>query len=193
MSLNVYFLRPAIVGQKFHLQEGEHMTAIKTTQKRLRILGEDEIEDLYERPRFTREERIQYFSISPMEKAALEQLHSIKSRIYFIMQLGYFKARHMFFVFNFREVEEDVEYIRKRYFPNFQFNELEIAKVTRLKQQRLILELFNYRSCGVAERQKLEAKAEQAAMVCAKSVYIFRELMHELEKQCIVTPGYSFM
>ena len=72
------------------------MTAINTTQKRLRILGEDEIEDLYERPRFTREERIQYFSISPTEKAALEQLHSIKSQIYFILQSGYFKARHMF-------------------------------------------------------------------------------------------------
>lgn len=169
------------------------MTAINTTQKRLRILGEDEIEDLYERPRFTREERIQYFSISPTEKAALEQLHSIKSQIYFILQSGYFKARHMFFVFNFRDVEEDVEYIRKQYFPNFKFNELEITKVTRLKQQRLILELFNYRSCGVEERQKLQAKARQAAMVCANPVYVFRELMHEQEEQRIVAPGYSFM
>ena len=66
---------------------------MNTTQKRLRILGDDEIEAVYRRPRFTHEERLEYFSLSPTEKAALEQLHSIKSRIYFILQLGYFKAR----------------------------------------------------------------------------------------------------
>ena len=169
------------------------MAATNTAQKRLRILGEDEVKDLYERPRFTHEDRIQYFSLSPSEKAALDQLHSIKSRIYFILQSAYFKARHMFFIFNFRDVEADFEYIRKQYFPNFKFNELEITKVTRLKQQRLILELFNYRSCGVKERQKLEAKARQTAKVCAKPVYIFRELMHEHQEQRIVAPGYRFM
>jgi hypothetical protein len=76
-------------------------------KKRLRILGDDEIEAIYGRPRFTQEERIEYFSLSPTEKAALEQLHSIKSRIYFILQLGYFKARHLFVAFSIREVFED--------------------------------------------------------------------------------------
>jgi hypothetical protein len=67
-----------------------------TTQKRLRILGDDEIQALYGRPRFTDDERLEYFALSPTEKAMLEQLHSIKSQIYFILQLGYFKAHHMF-------------------------------------------------------------------------------------------------
>ena len=166
------------------------MASINTTQKRLRILGEDEVEALYRRPRFTHEERVQYFSLSSTEKVAFEQLHSIQSRIYFVLQLGYFKTRYMFFVFSFQEAEEDIEYIREQYFPNFQFKDkgFEITKVTRLKHQRLILELFNYRSCGVEERQKMEAKAKQAVMVCAKPIYVFRELMHELEEQCIVTP-----
>ena len=58
-----------------------------TTQKRLKILGDDEIFAIYQRPHFTHEERIEYFSISPKELAAMEQLHSIKSRIYYILQL----------------------------------------------------------------------------------------------------------
>jgi hypothetical protein len=53
-----------------------------TTQKRLRILGDDEIQALYGRPHFTDDERLEYFALSLTERATLEQLHSIKSRIY---------------------------------------------------------------------------------------------------------------
>jgi len=164
-----------------------------TVQKRLRILVDDEIEDLYGRPRFTHEERVEYFALSPTENVALEQLHSIKSRIYFIIQLGYFKARHLFFVFSIEEVAEDARYIQEQYFPDFQFTGSDITKVTRLKQQRQILDLFDYRNCGTEERQKLETRARQAAMVCSKPIYIFRELMQYLMEQRVVAPGYSSM
>ena len=114
--------------------------------KRLIVLEGDEVEALYGRPRFTHEERVQYFALSPKEKSVLDQLHSIKSRVYFILQLGYFKARLMFFIFHLNEVDEDVRYIGERYFPDFKDDDPTIAKGTRLKQQRLILELCNYRS-----------------------------------------------
>ena len=65
---------------------------------RLRILSDDDIEGLYGRPRFTQEERNEFFALPAQEKAALEQLHSLKSKAFFILQLGYFKARHMFFI-----------------------------------------------------------------------------------------------
>ena len=37
------------------------MQAISTPQRRLRILGDDEIDALYGRPRFTPDERVHYF------------------------------------------------------------------------------------------------------------------------------------
>jgi hypothetical protein len=164
-----------------------------TTQKRLKILGDDEIKALYQRPHFTPEERREYFSFSPEELTAMEQLHSIKSRIYYLLQLGYFKARHLFFRFSLVEVTEDIKYITEKYFPNFQLTDFEITMVTRLRQRRLILELCNYQFCDTEERRKLESKARQAAMVCSKPIYIFRELMDYLQEQRIVAPGYSFM
>lgn len=93
------------------------------------------------------------FSLSSAEKAVLEQFHSIKSRIYWILQLGYFRAAQQFFIFEFPEVAEDARYIQEQSYPGIQFTELEIAplritKVTRLKQQRSILELCGYRLCG---------------------------------------------
>jgi TnpA family transposase len=169
------------------------MAAAQHTEKRLRILGEEEIEALYGRPHFTAEDRLEYFSLSPTETAALEPLHSVKSRVCFILQLGYFKARHLFFTFSLQEVEADTQYLRAQYFSDSPLTDLEITKVTRLKQQRLILSLCGYRSCGAPERRHLDVKARQAAIVFAKPVYVFRELMHYLAEQRIVLPGYSSM
>ena len=112
--------------------------------KRLIILSRDEIEALYGRPCFTQEERGEYFSLTPAEKGALEQLRFINAKIYFILQLGYFKARNMFFTFNLQEVRDDIQFIRNRYFPDFQDAEPDITKVTRLKQQHTILKLVNF-------------------------------------------------
>jgi len=161
--------------------------------KRLIVLEGDEVEALYGRPRFTHEERVQYFALSPKEQSVLDQLHSIKSRVYFILQLGYFKARHMFFIFHLNEVDEDVRYVGERYFPDFKDDEPTIARGTRLKQQRLILGLCNYRSWNAGAQKKLDAKARQAAMICAKPIYLFRELIYHLADQRMVAPGYSIM
>ena len=161
--------------------------------KRLIILSSAEIDALYGRPRFTQEERAEYFALSDSEKTALGQLHSFKSRVFFILQLGYFKARCMFFVFGLRDVAEDVAHIRERYFPDFDDADPEIAKGTRLKQQQLILGLCNYRNINAAVQRKLEARARQAATVCGKPIYVFRELMHYLAEQRVVAPGYSAM
>ena len=68
------------------------------------MLEGDEVEALYGRPCFTHEEMRSILALSPKEKAALDQLHSLKSRVYFILQLGYFKARRMFFIFDVKEV-----------------------------------------------------------------------------------------
>ena len=160
---------------------------------RLRILSDSEIDALYGRPRFTQEERDEYFSLAPAEKETLEQLRFINARINFILQLGYFKARNMFFVFDAQEVGEDIRFIRGRYFPDLQNVDADITKVTRLKQQKLILNLCNYRNADRAIQKKLEARARQAATVCGKPVYVFRELMHYLAAKRIVAPGYSTM
>ncbi|MGD0886764.1 MAG: DUF4158 domain-containing protein [Thermodesulfovibrionales bacterium] len=70
---------------------------------------------------------------------------------------------------------------------------LEITKATRLKHQHLIIELCNYRNCEAGEQQELKTKARQAAVVCARSIYIFRELINYMEEQRIVVPSDSFM
>jgi len=96
-------------------------------------------------------------------------------------------------VFDLPEVEEDARYIQGQYFPDFQLDDLDITKVTRLRQQGLLLRLYNYRSCDAKQRQALAAKARQAATVSAKPIYVFRELLQYMAEQHVVVPGYTFM
>lgn len=136
----------------------------KSGQKRLKILGEDEIKSIYERPHFTYEDRCHYFSLSQPEKDLLETFRSVKAKTYFILQLGYFKVKHQFFAFDLHEVDEDLQYILNEYFNNSELVDLSlVGKNTRLKQQQLIRELFNYRNCDAEEKQQLEEKANKAA------------------------------
>ena len=129
----------------------------------------------------------------PPRRKALGQLHSLKSKVFFILQLGYFKARQMFFIFDLQDAVDDAAYVRHRYFSAFSEGDTAIAEATRLKQQRLILELCKYRNADAVIRRKLEVRAGQAAAVCGKPIYVFRELMHYLAEQRIVAPGYSTM
>jgi hypothetical protein len=75
---------------------------------RITILEDAEIEELYGRPRFTHDERIHYFALTPEERAAANGHYSLASRVLFILQAGYFKAKTLFFSFEIDEVADDV-------------------------------------------------------------------------------------
>ena len=91
--------------------------ASETTLRRLKILGADEIEALYGRPAFTPDERVQYFTVSQPESEVLQEFRSVKSQTYFLLQLGYFKAKHLFFTFDLVEAQDDLAYLLEQYFP----------------------------------------------------------------------------
>ena len=169
-------------------------TPDQSRDRRLKILGKDEIEALYGLPRFTPEEQNLYFSLSPSEALAMVAFGSFKTRLYFILQLGYFKAQHQFYVFSTGEVQDDARYVEERYFPLIKFSaSFRLSKNTRLDQQDKILELCQYRLSDQGIKQQLVIKARESAKIFSKPIYIFRELIHYLTDQRYVAPGYTFM
>ncbi len=165
----------------------------QTETKRLKILEAEEIETLYGLPVFEAEDRTAYFPLSSPERVALSQLRGIKSCIYYILQLGYFKARRQFFNFSLEQVTADAIYVQRTYFPGFDLADLDITKVTRLKQQNLIMDLWQYHLCDEEERQRLRLKAQQVAQISSRPVYIFRELMAYLSRQHLIAPAYTVL
>jgi hypothetical protein len=91
------------------------MAAMENT-KRIHLLSSTELEELYARPEFDAHEQRLYFTLTQSERAALAQFSNTKTRIYFILQLGYFKAKQQFFNFSLDEVYNDVQFIMGIYY-----------------------------------------------------------------------------
>src|SRR5216684_791637 len=162
--------------------------------KRLHILDNEEIEALYGRPCFTGDDRTHVFTLTQPEKDLLASFTHLPIQLYFLLQLGYFKAKQMFFTFTFDDVVEDVTYLLERYFPATPLPELRMLnKRTILKQRQRILELFSYRLCTPTDRHDLFLRAQQAARISSKTIYILRELLHYLTEHRLVKPGYTLL
>ncbi len=163
---------------------------------RLHILTRDEIQDIFNLPNFTDEERLLYFALTETELIILNQSRSLASKLNFILQFGYFKSRRLFFAFEISDVSDDAEFIHRKYFSD-ESPEIptspKIAVNTSLKHRWTIAELHNYQFCGRKERKIIEQVAKNAAKISGKPIYIFREIINLLETHRIILPGYSFL
>jgi hypothetical protein len=158
----------------------------------LKILGNDEIRNIFDLSQLAHDERLLYFSLTEAEKEFLEQSRSFSAQVYFILQAGYFKARQMFFNFEFEAVREDVEYVLQSFFPGQNLNAAQtVAKNTRHKQQKFIINLSRFQLCGKNQRQLVKDKARKFAKISVKPIYIFREIVSFLQTENIILPGYK--
>ncbi len=62
---------------------------------------------IYGRPYFSDDDRTLYFALTRPEHDLLTSFGHLHVQIYFIHQLGYFKAKQLFFTFAFDEVADD--------------------------------------------------------------------------------------
>lgn len=162
-----------------------------TNAKRLYLLSNSEIENLYARPDFNSDERELYFSMNQKELDALSYYSTTRTRVTFILQLAYFKAKHQFFSFKFEDVRADVQYILSKFF-----------KITRSKlkgritrqylnmQKQVILNLFDYQDYSTEQSQLIETHLCELLRYYPKGHDTFRQLLVYLENQKIIIPSY---
>lgn len=165
-----------------------------SNSKQLRILSDREIEETFGFPRFTHEDRMQYFSLSVQERNTIEtQFRSAHSKAYCILQLGYFKARQIFFSLEASQTDDDLAYVLARYFPDSSVMDMNVPdQRTRKKHQQIILELCHFKLCDDKERAILKDKARQAAQISGKPHYVFRILMDHIAGMKVDLPGYRW-
>jgi hypothetical protein len=79
------------------LPESQH--CMTSDSRRLAILTAREINELYGLPCFTDQERCIYFDLSPAEHDAVDAVHTDAAAVHMVLQLGYFKAKRQFFIY----------------------------------------------------------------------------------------------
>jgi len=104
---------------------------------RITIPEDQEIDELYGRPQFNHDERLHFFSLCPEERALVDAHHNLANSVLFVLQLVYFKARTMFFAFEFEDIREDARHILQHYYSRAGAAELSARtlKQTRHTQQ----------------------------------------------------------
>ena len=86
-------------------------------QKRLQILIESEISDLYGPPRFTLEERRFYFALNDREAKVASSIRNRSQRCFFVALLGCFKSKPVMLNPSFGDVEDDLRFIAREQLP----------------------------------------------------------------------------
>lgn len=162
-----------------------------THLKRLYLLPDAEITNLYARPDFNADERKLYFSLNPTEEKALAEYSNTRTKVFFILQLGYFKAKYQFFSFNVDDVRADVDYIVSQFFqktslpltgrPSRQYISL---------QKQAILDLFDYQDWSEEKKPMIESHLGELLKYYPKCHDALRQLWVYLDSQKIVIPTY---
>jgi len=162
-----------------------------TNLKRIYLLPEAEIADLYARPIFNQKEQQLYFDLNQVELDILGRFGTIKTKVHFILQLAYFKAKNQFFTFTFDDVRADVEYVLAKFFKKkdavFQGS---ITRKRISQQKQIILNLFEYQDWSVNQALQVEAHICELLRYYPKGHDTFRQLLVYLDNQKIVIPTY---
>ena len=121
--------------------------------KRLHLLDNVDVAALYDRPSFTDEDRVVYFTLLPLDLALMQTLSDPAIQAFFVLQLGYFKAKQRFFTVNLADVHADLQWISQHLDLGVAPADLRLmGKRTLLIQRQRILERFRYRRPQAADR-----------------------------------------
>lgn len=163
--------------------------------QRLTILDKNAIAELYAIPTFNSTERSHFFSLpeSLLDSLSVEKTNNrnCSAKLYFILQHGYFKARHQFFNVPYRDVSEDVSFIMEQYFPNITTpKKLPTHKVQRLTKIK-ILGSMSFSDDIKCIDKIIAEKTSHLAKITEQIPDIFEEITQALEDASFVLPQYS--
>ncbi len=128
--------------------------------KLLTILSDAELEALYGLPDFDDTQRLEYLALTEAELALASSRPGLHAQVYCVLQIGYFKAKHAFFRFDWNEVEDDYAFVLSRYFHGEAFGRKAITKHEHYAQRELVAELFGHRPWAAGFLPQLGQQAE---------------------------------
>ena len=167
---------------------------MKNINKRLSVLSELEEFAFYGFPDFNDEQRSTYFVFEDKEWELISKCPSLHAKVTCAVQIGYFKAKKMFFRFSLHKIpKDDLDFILSRYFPRKSLKTFCITKYEYYLQRESICELFGYNLWSQEFSLQLKTRAQLSVKRDISPNFIARELLDFLLTQKIVRPGYTIL
>ena len=164
---------------------------MKSKNKRLTILGEAEQAAFYQSPDFDEQQRLEYLTLTPDEEKLMRGRPHLAAQIHCALQIGYFKAKHLFFHVDWLEAEEDIAFLLEQYFPNQIFHQETITKHQYYAQCQIIAKHFDYQLWSNEFEPLLLSQSMELLRKDISPQFIALELLTYLRDKKIMRPGYS--
>ncbi|MBY0581225.1 MAG: Tn3 family transposase [Rickettsiales bacterium] len=163
----------------------------KYQKNRIALLSNAEIDQLFNIPTFNSQEMNLFFDLSDNDHLLLENYKTIKLKIYFIIQLGYFRTTQRFYNFNLEDVPEIVSYLANKYFNPIKIpiNYKPYREIIKA-QQNIILKLYDYKDWSSSLIPQVSAHLAELIKYYPKPEIAFSELLKYFEEMHIIMPTY---
>lgn len=164
----------------------------KPTTKRIQILSESEINELYALPNFSLTEREDYFSLDNETKKLVNGLRRLETRAYFILLLGYFRSRPIIFNFSFLDVIADLEYIQKQHFDGQDISTVDLSPTTKTKLINKVLKYTGYSAYQTRlHKSALIKRLNDVVKINLEPRYVFDECIAYFGQNRLALAGYT--
>ena len=160
--------------------------------KRLQLLSDLEQFAFYGFPDFDEEQRSFYMTFDSQEWQMISGLPDFHTQVYCALQIAYFKAKNLFFHFEWQNLpKDDLDFVLYHSFKTNQRPERSITKHEYYLQRQEICSLFGYQ---LWNKHFLPSLQEQASITVKRDItpnFIVHELFKYLRDKKIVRPQYS--
>lgn len=163
-----------------------------STTKRIKILNESEINELYALPNFNRIDREDYFSLDNETQKLVNELRRLETRIYFILLLGYFRSRPIIFSFSFSQVSSDLDYVKGRYFTDQDISMDDLSPTTKTKLINKLLKYTGFTAYqSKLDKEPLLKRLNDVVKINLEPRYVFDECIAYFGQNRIALAGYT--
>jgi len=163
----------------------------KYKKTRIILLSNAEIDELYSLPNFNKKDKETFFALSNSDYKLLDQYRTQKLKLYFILQLGYFRATQQFYNFKFDDVVDDVSYLINKYFnPSKSTLNNKPHRKSIKDQQNIILNLYDYIDWSTSLEPQLMEHLLELIRYYPKGSNALRELFKYFQSKSIIIPKY---
>ncbi|MDH5327674.1 MAG: DUF4158 domain-containing protein [Gammaproteobacteria bacterium] len=112
--------------------------------KRISILNQAEIEDLYGVPDFNQSYQQFYFALNDREWHKISQLRDKKLQCVAVALLGYFKCKPILLSPNYLQMHPDLRFIAEQHFGGFKFRRFKLKPDQKSRVYDRVLKILGY-------------------------------------------------
>ena len=160
--------------------------------KRLKVLKDAEINELYSLPSFNHADREDFFSMDESIKKFTYRLNKFEAKVYFLLMLGYFRAKPLIYNFSATDVDDDLQYVLNKYFGGKKLKKFNLSQHFRIRLMNRLLDHLGFiRYKPGKHKTQIIKRLTHTAKIQIDPRYILDDCISYFSQNRIVLPGYS--